>query len=152
MVKYPSKDMKKEITSTIEVAVDQRKHVVSHQQCVWEHSISALLQASNLLPSCCQWSLRQSVQLFSLDFPLLCIPSIFEVHSVWNDAMHSSVKPAQISSCPGWFTYGKFGILATANKSRLWLAIACGHHNLGVNGAASLWTDERVFTSNQRLF
>lgn len=107
----------------------EKKHVVSHEQCVWEHSISALLQASNLLPSCFPPSLHHSVQLFSLDFPLLCIPSIFAVHSVWNDAMHSSVKSAQISSCPGWFTYGKFGILATANKSRIWLAIAPDHHN-----------------------
>lgn len=144
--------MKKEITSTMQVAVDQRKHVISHQQCTREHSISALLQASNLLPSCCLQSLHQSVQLFSLDFPLLCIPSIFEVHSVWNDAMHSSVKPAQISSCPGWFTYGKFGSLATANKKQLWLGIARGHRNLRVNKVVSLWTDEKVFTSNQGVF
>ena len=118
MVKHPSRDVKKEITSTMQVAVDQRKHVVSHQQGMWELSVSALLKASNLLLSCCLWS-PLPLQLFSLDSSILCIQSIFEVHSVWYDAMHSSVKPVKIPSCPRWFTYGKFSILATAWKLAL---------------------------------
>lgn len=59
------------------------------------------------------------LQLFSIGPPILCIPSIFKVHSVWYDAMHSSVKPVKIPSCPRWFTYGKFSILATAWKPAL---------------------------------
>lgn len=35
-----------------------KKTCLSHQQYMWELSVSALLQASNLLPSCCLSSLR----------------------------------------------------------------------------------------------
>lgn len=52
---------------------------------------------------------------------------VFEVHNMQNDAMHSSVKPAQISSHPRWFTHEKFGTLATANNSWPWLVFAKSH-------------------------
>lgn len=61
----------KEITSTMHVAIDQKKHVVSHQQHMWEHSISVLLQARNLPPCCCLHFLHHSLPTFLIRFPSL---------------------------------------------------------------------------------
>lgn len=61
------KDMKKRLPPQWNLLLT-REHVVSHQQHIWERSISALLQACNFSSCCCLCFLHHSLPTFLIRF------------------------------------------------------------------------------------